>query len=188
MPSSRQARWTRSAISPRLAIRILPKSWFGFLATIGDDGGRRGGKSGYHDQRLSELDRLPFSASTCFTTPTCPDSISFISFIASMMQSVSPTCTVSPTSTNGFRPATPHDRTSRPSGFSPDGPSASTGAAGGARERRRGRVALPASAVGTTRVDHRVAHDGAGDAYALLAFFDLELRNSGALDQLDQGL
>src|SRR6185369_922859 len=59
MPSSRQARWTRSAISPRLAIKILPKSWFGFLATIGDDGGRSGGKSGDHDQRLSELDRLP---------------------------------------------------------------------------------------------------------------------------------
>jgi hypothetical protein len=27
MPSSRQARWTRSAISPRFAISTLPNSW-----------------------------------------------------------------------------------------------------------------------------------------------------------------
>src|SRR5512134_3162433 len=58
MPSSRHARWTRSAISPRLAMRILPNSWFGFLATIGDDGGRSGAKSDDHDKRLPKLHRL----------------------------------------------------------------------------------------------------------------------------------
>ena len=44
MPSSWQARWMRSAISPRLAIRIL--SNIGASASLDDD------------QRLAELDRL----------------------------------------------------------------------------------------------------------------------------------
>ena len=59
IPSSRHARWMRRAISPRLAMRIFPNSWFGFLATMGDDGGRRGGKSGDHNERLPELHGLP---------------------------------------------------------------------------------------------------------------------------------
>src|SRR4249919_1165558 len=49
MPSSRHARCTRSAISPRLAIRILSNSLSGFEA----------GTSGDDEQRLPELDRLP---------------------------------------------------------------------------------------------------------------------------------
>ena len=71
---------------------------------MGDDGGRRGGKSGDHDQRLAELDRLPVLGQDLLDDAALSDSISFISFIASMMHSVSPTCTVSPTSTNGFAP------------------------------------------------------------------------------------
>src|SRR5688500_16083316 len=48
MPSSRHARCTRSAISPRLAIRILSKSFSGAAATpLTQD-----------EQRLSELHRL----------------------------------------------------------------------------------------------------------------------------------
>src|SRR2546430_12266776 len=35
MPSSRQARWMRSAISPRLAIRILSNNWPGVLVGTG---------------------------------------------------------------------------------------------------------------------------------------------------------
>ena len=56
MPSSRQARWMRSAISPRLAIRILSNSWFGVLR--GHDGESGGRDSADDDQRLAELDRL----------------------------------------------------------------------------------------------------------------------------------
>src|SRR5688572_16538281 len=44
MPISRQARWMRSAISPRLAIRIFSNI---LLPALGDD-----------HQRLAELDRL----------------------------------------------------------------------------------------------------------------------------------
>src|SRR5437773_75133 len=58
IPSSRHARWMRNAISPRLAMRIFPNSWFGFFATTGEDGGRSGGKSGDHDQRLAIFDGL----------------------------------------------------------------------------------------------------------------------------------
>ena len=101
IPSSRQARWTLSAISPRFAIRILPNSRFGFLATTGDDGGRT---QTITTRGCPYSTGWPFSASTCLTTPALSASISFMSFIASMMHSVSPTWTVSPTSTKGFAP------------------------------------------------------------------------------------
>src|SRR4030095_4027272 len=48
----------RSAISPRLAIRIFPKSWPGTFATTGDDAGRSA-NLGDHHERLTELHRLP---------------------------------------------------------------------------------------------------------------------------------
>src|SRR4029079_15978966 len=53
MPSSRHARCTRSAISPRLAIRILSNSFSGLTAT-----GRSVARVD-DEQRLAELDRLP---------------------------------------------------------------------------------------------------------------------------------
>src|SRR5512143_13375 len=57
--SSRQARWTRSAISPRFAIRILSKSFGGIGGTCGRGGRRRRPPgSADHEQRLAELDRL----------------------------------------------------------------------------------------------------------------------------------
>src|SRR4029450_6224140 len=56
--SSRHARLMRSAISPRLAIRIFPKSWPGTFPTTGDDAGRSA-NLGDHYERLTELHRLP---------------------------------------------------------------------------------------------------------------------------------
>src|SRR5215472_7349187 len=64
MPSSRQARSMRSAISPRLAIRTLSKSWpDGLLATVDSSEERRQPaepalSSADHHQRLAVLDRL----------------------------------------------------------------------------------------------------------------------------------
>ena len=110
MPSSRHARWMRSAISPRLAIRIFPNSWPGFLATTGEEAGRSangwlpGTGQAMTTSGWPNSTGWPFSTRICFTTPLLSDSISFMSFIASMMHSVSPACTVSPTSTNGFAP------------------------------------------------------------------------------------
>ena len=46
----------------------------------------------------------PFSTSMALTVPSWSASISFRSFMASMMQSVSPALTACPTSTNGFAP------------------------------------------------------------------------------------
>ena len=46
----------------------------------------------------------PFSARIALTTPARSASISFISFIASIMQSGSPTCTLSPMSTKALAP------------------------------------------------------------------------------------
>ena len=96
MPSSRQARWMRSAISPRLAIRILSNSWFGVLATIGDDAGTQRAAIvsaiSDDDSGWPYSTGWPFSTRIALTTPALSDSISFISFIASMMQSVSPSC------------------------------------------------------------------------------------------------
>src|SRR5512136_2129060 len=56
MPSSRHARWMRSAISPRLAIRTLSKRGLGLPeATREPSGGRL-----FDDQqRLAEFDGLP---------------------------------------------------------------------------------------------------------------------------------
>src|SRR6476661_10715281 len=51
MPSSRHARWIRSAISPRLAIRTLSNSLSGLRA-----GTRR--RLSDHEQGLPEFDRL----------------------------------------------------------------------------------------------------------------------------------
>src|SRR5947209_19331564 len=50
IPSSRHARCTRSAISPRLAIRILSNGL--------SDGASAKGCSADHEHRLAELDRL----------------------------------------------------------------------------------------------------------------------------------
>ena len=121
IPNSRHARWMRSAISPRLAIRIFSNSWLGFLAGtrggfgVGDGrdapawGRRRGTRRRVPRQSMitsgwPNSTGWPFSARICLTTPALSDSISFISFIASMMHSGSPTCTLSPTSTNALLP------------------------------------------------------------------------------------
>ena len=88
---------------------ILPNSWFGGLATMGatkDAAGNSGGVAARAQAITTSgcpnSTGWPFSAKTCFTTPALSDSISFMSFMASMMQSVSPTATSSPTCTNGW--------------------------------------------------------------------------------------
>ena len=69
----------RRAISPRLAIRI-------FLNIVGA-GSWAGVKAFDDEQRLAELDRLAVLARICVTVPDASASISFMIFIASMMQS-----------------------------------------------------------------------------------------------------
>ena len=85
MPSSLQALMTRTAISPRLAMRI-------FL-------NRTDGK-----QRLPVLHRLAVHHQLAFDDAGGFASISFISFMDSMMQSTLPGCTRSPRRTNGGAP------------------------------------------------------------------------------------
>ena len=76
----------RSAISPRLAMRIFSN----MLAAISMT------KSGWPNST-----GWPFSTRIALIVPAASASISFISFIASMMQSVSPSLTALPTSTKG---------------------------------------------------------------------------------------
>ena len=54
------------------------------------------------EQRLVVFDDLPVADANLGISPSISLLISFISFMASMMQSVSPLCTVSPTATNGL--------------------------------------------------------------------------------------
>ncbi len=101
MPISRQARWMRSAISPRLAMRIFSNMW-------GDPRGPptpgRSPLSGYSmmNSGWPYSTGWPFSTRIALIMPAASASISFISFIASMMQTVSPALTFWPTSTNGL--------------------------------------------------------------------------------------
>ena len=106
MPISRQARWMRSAISPRLAMRIFSNILFGALgqATALDERYEAAADQPMMNSGWPNSTGWPFSTRIALTTPDLSASISFISFIASMMQSVSPACTVWPTSTNGLAP------------------------------------------------------------------------------------
>jgi len=147
MPSSRQARWMRRAISPRFAIRI-----FSNIVTLCEEKGgptaadrgvpgegsrSAGGGAGTGTRNArwpsppwlaGELRRRlraarhagqfqpmmnsgwpystawPFSTRISLITPALSDSISLSSFIASMMQTVWPSLTVSPTLTNDAAP------------------------------------------------------------------------------------
>ena len=74
MPISLQARWTRSAISPRLAMRI-----FSNIAPLLDD-----------DQRLAELHGLAVLDQDLGTVPALGAGIGFMVFIASMISRVWP--------------------------------------------------------------------------------------------------
>ena len=92
MPSSLQLRMTRSAISPRLAINILLNNQFLFsyeMVTCEDDAFvmLRGFDQ---EKRLVVFDGFPFSTSISVTLPATSDSISFISFIASIIQRTVP--------------------------------------------------------------------------------------------------
>ena len=91
MPISRQARWMRRAISPRLAIRIFPN-----IATRAD-----------YSMMKSDWPNStgwPFSTQTSLTVPSMSASTSLRSFMASMMQTTWPFLTVSPTLTKGSAP------------------------------------------------------------------------------------
>ncbi len=107
MPISRQARWMRSAISPRLAIRTLSKSlsaalataalvratWFSSGRTVARTGRgralrvRRSSGQTITNSGWPNSTGWPFSVMIDFTTPALSASISFMSFIASMMHS-----------------------------------------------------------------------------------------------------
>ena len=94
MPISRQARWMRSAISPRLAIRT-------FSNMAGGPG--FGARPTRPDQRagFAELDRLAVVDQDLRHRAGARGGIGFITFIASMISRVSPSPTLSPTCTNG---------------------------------------------------------------------------------------
>ena len=88
MPISWQARWIRSAISPRLAIRS-----FLIAICLAED-----------HERLVELHRLAVATLIFLTVPALGAVIGFITFIASMISRVSPAFTAWPTVMNGFAP------------------------------------------------------------------------------------
>jgi len=79
IPISRQARMIRSAISPRLAMRI-------FLNTA--SGPRPSQAGSMRKSACPNSTGWPFSTRISVTFPGSSASISFISFIASMMQRV----------------------------------------------------------------------------------------------------
>jgi len=90
IPSSLHASMTRKAISPRLAMRIFrnilghgPRPETAYLRR---DGRRPNSGSPYSTG-------WPFSTKSRVTSPATSASISFISFIASMMQTVLPAST-----------------------------------------------------------------------------------------------
>ncbi len=88
MPISWQARWIRSAISPRLAIRS-------FL--IGISGAQPTITSGWSNSTGWASATMIF-----LTTPPLGAVIGFMTFIASMISKVSPALTLSPTAMNGL--------------------------------------------------------------------------------------
>ena len=95
IPSSRHARMMRRAISPRLAMRILRNIGSSASGPIASQrvGLTRKDKSHVFLMRKSfwpNSTALPFCAKTSVIVPECSASISFISFIASTMQSVCP--------------------------------------------------------------------------------------------------
>ena len=87
MPISRQARWMRSAISPRLAMRIFSNT---------------GGRYSMMNSGWPYSTGWPFSTRIALIMPVASASISFISFIASMMHTVSPALMFWPTSTKAL--------------------------------------------------------------------------------------
>ena len=114
MPSSLQARSTRSAISPRLAIRILSNMAFRVA-----NGEWRAANGMANTIRYSPFAIRPYSMITSgspnstgwpsstriwVTVPARGDGIWFIVFIASMISRVWPTDTLLPTSMNGLAP------------------------------------------------------------------------------------
>ena len=80
MPISWQARWMRSAISPRLAISSFLIGVIGTAYSTTTSG-------------WSNSTGWPFSTSTDFTVPALGARIGFITFIASTISSVSPAAT-----------------------------------------------------------------------------------------------
>src|SRR3954451_8807379 len=94
MPNSLQARKMRSAISPRLAIRILSN-----IAAPDVDECYSIITSGSPNST-----GWPSSTRICVTVPARGDGIWFIVFIASMITSVCPIDTLAPTSMNGLAP------------------------------------------------------------------------------------
>ena len=88
MPISRHVRITRSAISPRLAMRIL---WNTGRLRPGID----------EEQGLAELDGLAVLHQHRVMRPATLASISFMSFMASMMHRTWPSLTTSPSCTKG---------------------------------------------------------------------------------------
>jgi hypothetical protein len=108
MPISRHARCIRRAISPRLAIRIFSNMFTGnYFLKMGVASCALGALAWDHsitNNGSPYSTGWPFSTRTAFITPLLSDSISLSSFIASMIQSVSPSLTVCPTSTNALEP------------------------------------------------------------------------------------
>src|SRR5438105_9353573 len=91
MPNSLQAQMTRKAISPRFAMSIflnMKRDYFGRMA----------------NSAWPYSTGCPLVTSFLTISPATSDSISFISFMASTMQSTPPTSTLSPSLTNGGEP------------------------------------------------------------------------------------
>ena len=111
------------------------------------------------------------------TIASTSDLTSFISFIASRMQSVSPAATASPFSTNAAAPAPARGRRCRPSGSRRARVASSRGATGLRRPRRTGRA--PAR----RRQVRRLGGAAHADAHAVL--LDRDLADAGLLDDPD---
>ena len=103
MPSSLQARMTRSAISPRLAIRIFSNIRVARTSSSADSKHAldclRTGAIEPERATWPNCTGLPFSATTSAITPLISALISFITFIASMMQTTVSSFTSFPIST-----------------------------------------------------------------------------------------
>lgn len=123
MPISLQVRSMRSAISPRLAITIFSNIRLSYMAlglvkstgfSFGQDGGIElfiQQNSTIFNNGYSITNRVwpystgsPLSTRIAFMVPALSASIWLRSFMASMMQRVSPTLTLCPTSTKGEEP------------------------------------------------------------------------------------
>ena len=91
IPRLRQVRMIRTAISPRLAMRMRR------MATVS--------LRAYAQQRLAVFDQRAVRREDLATTvPRTPARTAFISFITSMMPMMVSSSTREPTSTNGRRP------------------------------------------------------------------------------------